>query len=171
MADYSSAPVPPLRDADHLRGPAAAPLVIVYGDFCCPHCALAHARLRAAPLRCAYRHFALHSKQPRAVALARAAEAAALQGRFWELHDALLEDQGRQEDPHLWAHVGRLGLDLGRFEADRRSDAVARRVDADARDGLRAGVTTTPTLFIDGRAHPGAPDRALLERLTTTANG
>ena len=92
-------------------------------------------------------------------------EAAALQGRFWEFHDSLYTDQGRLDDPHLWARATALGLDLERFDADRRSPAVAERVERDFRSGIRAGVTTTPTLFIEGRAHPGVPGPELLDRL------
>jgi protein-disulfide isomerase len=164
-ADLSSAPVPPLTDSDHVRGPRDAPLVIVYAEFSCPHCAVAHSRLRDAPLRVAFRHFALRSKSQRAVALACAAEAAGLQGRFWELHDALFADQGRVDDPHLWERAQRLGLDLECFEVDRRSEQVARRVAGDVRDALRAGITTTPTLAFAGELHAGPPDTALLVRL------
>ena len=143
--DLSSAPVPDLHEDDHVRGPADAPLVLFYGDFACPYCALAHERLRAAPIRVAFRHFALKAKYPRAPALAAATEAAALQGRFWEFHDALFADQGRLEDPHLWARAEQLGLDVDRFEQDRRSDGVAERVKADLRGAMRGGVATSPT--------------------------
>jgi protein-disulfide isomerase len=81
------------------------------------------------------------------VALAHAAEAAALQGAFWPFHDALFADQGRLDDPHLWDRCERLGLDLARFESDRRSEAVAERVRRDVREGMRAGVTATPALL------------------------
>src|SRR3712207_2022585 len=89
MTDLTSAPVPPLTAADHVRGPDDAPLVIVYADFACPFCALAHERLRDLPLRVAYRHFALKAKHARAPVLAAAAEAAGRQGAFWPMHDAL----------------------------------------------------------------------------------
>ena len=163
--DLSSAPVPELTQDDHVRGPADAPLVVFYGDFACPYCALAHERLRAARVRVAFRHFALRAKHPRAPILAAAAEAAALQGRFWDFHDALFADQGRIEDPHLWARAEQLGLDLDRFERDRRSDAVAERTKADLRGAMRAGVATSPTLVADGVLHAGPPDLALVERL------
>jgi len=140
-------------------------LVLEYADLECPYCARAHALLADLRVRRAYRHFPVVSKHPRARVLAHAAEAAALQGRFWEMHDSILEDQGRLDDPHLWERCERLGLDLDRFESDRRSDAVAERVERDFRSGIRAGVTTTPTLFVDGKAHPGIPGPALLERL------
>jgi protein-disulfide isomerase len=170
-ADLSSAPVPALSSVDHVRGPASAPLLLVYADFTCPHCALAHARLRGAPLRVAFRHFALRSRHPRSVPLACAAEAAGLQGRFWEFHDELFADPARIDDPHLWARARRLGLDVDRFESDRRSDAVAQRITEDVRAALRAGVTTTPTLFAGGVAYPGAPDATLVALLTHGATG
>ena len=73
---------------------------------------------------------------------------------FWEMHDVLFADQGRLEDPHLWTRAERLGVDVERFEADRRSDAVRDRVRDDFRGGVKAGVaTTTPTLFAAGERH------------------
>jgi protein-disulfide isomerase len=126
--------------------------VLVYADFACPRCAVAHERLRAgsSPRRVAIRHFALRAKHPRALALAHAAEAAALQGAFWAFADSLFAEQGRTDDPHLWERCERLGLDLGRFEADRRGAAVAERVQRDVREALRAGATATPTLWVLG---------------------
>ena len=167
MTDLRSAPVPGLRPDDHVRGAHRrdAPLVLLYGDFACPRCALAHERLREVPVRLVFRHFALKAKHARAVPLAHAAEAAARQGAFWPFADALYADQGRLDDPHVWARCERLGLDLERFEVDRRSAAVAERVQRDVREGLRAGAATTPTLWVDGAVHAGAPDAALLARL------
>lgn len=166
MTDLRSAPVPELRPDDHVRGPDDAPLIVVYADFACPRCALAWVRLRDAPLRVCLRHLALKAKHPRAVALARAAEAAARQGAVWEFADAVYTDQGRTDDPHLWAWCRDAGLDLDRFEADRRAPETAERVERDVRDAIRAGATATPTLFVHGRdgwdAHPGPPDLALV---------
>ena len=119
-------------------------------------------------MRRAFRHFPVVSKHPRARVLAAAAEAVALQGgdeAFWVFHDSLYADQGRLDDPHLWARVERFGLDLDRFETDRRGEVAAARVERDFRSGIRAGVMTTPTLFVDGVAHPGVPAPGLLERL------
>jgi protein-disulfide isomerase len=132
-------------------------VVIEYADLECPYCAQAHLILKQLPVQRVFRHFPVISKHPRARVLAAAAEAAGLQGRFWEMHDSLLENQGHLDDPHLWRRAERFGLDLDRFEADRRSDAVADRVERDFRSGIRAGVTTTPTQFVNGRAHPGVP--------------
>src|SRR4051812_1409201 len=117
------------------------------------------------PITRVFRHFPIVSKHPRARVLAHAAEAAALQGAFWEMHDSLFGDQGRLDDPHLWARVEALGLDLDRFEADRRSESVAGRVERDFRTGVRAGVVSTPTLFVDGVQRPGVPSPELLARL------
>ena len=136
-------------------------LVVVYGDYECPYCAAFDARLSALTVRLCFRHFPIRSAHPRAHAAACAAEAAGRQGAFWAMHDALFADQGRLEDPHLWARAEQLGLDVERFDADRRSDAVAARVKEQFRAGVRAGVVTTPTAFVDGRAFPGRADPAL----------
>jgi len=164
-ASLRSSP-PPRPDADdHARGQGSV-VVIEYGDYECPYCAQADAMLAGlGGVRRVFRHFPVTSKHPRARMLAHAAEAAALQGRFWEMHDSLMGDQGHLDPPHLWQRARRLGLDLDRFEADRRSRAVDLRVTRDFRSGVRAGVMTTPTLFVDGDAHAGVPDAALLARL------
>ncbi len=141
------------------------PLLIEYADLECPYCARANLLLRDLPIRRIFRHFPVTSKHPRARVLAHAAEAAARQGAFWPMHDSLMDDQGRLEDPHLWDRCRVLGLDVERFEADRRSGSVAERVERDFRTGIRAGVMTTPTLFVGGRAHPGVPPEELLARL------
>jgi protein-disulfide isomerase len=157
MSDLRTAPLPPLSETDHLRGEPAHPLVIVYSDFTCPRCVVAHARLRDSDLRVAYRHFALRARHPRALPLACAAEAAGLQGRFWEMCDSLFADPGRIDDPHLWARAEKLGLDVERFDADRRSPLVAGIVERHVRDGIRAGVSITPTLFSETRAPDPVP--------------
>jgi len=163
-----SAPLPPLGPADHVRGPAGGRLLIVYGDYECPFCAAIEGRLHGLELRVAFRHFPVRASHPRAHAAARAAEAAALQGAFWPFHDSLFADQGRLEDPHLWARARSLGLDVERFDADRRSEAVQRRVRDDFRGGIRAGVATTPTLYVDGVRHSGRPDPSVLEKLANS---
>jgi len=149
-----------------VRGPDGARAVIVYGDYECPFCAALELRLNHVPrLRVAFRHFPVRSSHPRAHAAACAAEAAGRQGAFWPFHDSLFADQGRLEDPHLWARAERLGLDVARFEADRRSQPVIERVRADFRAGVKAGVATTPTMFVDGEMHAGRPDAELWARL------
>ena len=137
--------MPPAGPADHRRG--EGPELIVYADLGCPHCASAWAELSAREATIVFRHFPVASKHPRSPALHAAAEAAGLQGAFFELVDSLYGDRGHVDDPHLWQRVERFGLDLGRFEADRRSDAVAARVRRDFESGIRAGVVGTPAVF------------------------
>ena len=136
-------------------------MVIEYADLECPYCAKAHLILKELPITRVFRHFPVTSKHPRARVLAAAAEAAGLQGRFWEMHDSLLEDQGHLDDPHLWERAERFGLDLDRFESDRRAAEVGERVDADFRSGIRAGVATTPTQFVGATPFPGVPGASL----------
>ena len=157
---WTSAGPPEPGPDDHLRG--EGPLVVAYADFECHHCALVHLRLRELAVTRVFRHFPVNSKHPRSRALAHAAEAAGRQGAFWAMHDSLLEDQAHLDDPHLWERVERLGLDLDRFEADRRSGGVAERVERDFRSGIRAGVTSTPALFMGGRMQRELPTGPLL---------
>jgi protein-disulfide isomerase len=154
VSKLGSAPVPGPSAVDHCRGPADAPLVIVYADFECPFCAILHERLLTARVRVVFRHFPVRSSHPRAWAAACAAEAAARQAHFWEMHDLLFADQARLEDPHLWQRAEALDLDLERFDADRRETEVLARVKGDFQSGVRAGVVTTPAAFVwrDGQA-------------------
>lgn len=147
MGELTSSAVPPLAEDDHVRGEGR--LTVVYADLGCPHCAAEWARIRDGGGRLAFRHFPVASKHPRAPALHAAAEAAGAQDVFFAFVDSLYEDRGRVDDPHLWERAERLGLDLERFERQRRSDAVAARVRRDFESGIRAGVTSTPALFPD----------------------
>jgi len=146
MSDLGSAPVPPVGPEDHVRGEGEEGAV-VYADLGCPRCAAAWGRLREQPGRLVFRHFPVASKHPRSPALHGAAEAAGLQGRFFEMVDSLYADRGRVDDPHLWQRAKDLGLDLDRFQADRREEAVEARIRRDFRSGIRAGVTGTPAVF------------------------
>jgi protein-disulfide isomerase len=166
MTELRSAPVPPPAPEDHVTGPGDAALVIEYADFECPYCAVLSARLAALPLRRVFRHFPVRSSHPRAWPAACAAEAAARQGRFWEMHDLLFADQGRLEDPHLWQRARVLGLDLERFDADRRDEQVIARVRRDFESGIRGGVVTTPTLWAGGVLYSGQVEQAVLDRLS-----
>jgi protein-disulfide isomerase len=165
LSELRSAPVPELSAEDHVRGPAHASLVIEYADFECPYCASLNAQLAGRELRRAFRHFPVRSNHPRAWAAACAAEAAALQGSFWEMHDLLFADQARLEDPHLWERGRTLGLDLERFDAERRSEDVRARVRRDFESGVRAGVVTTPTVFAGGRMYAGRLESETLAAL------
>ena len=149
VGELTSAGVPPVTAADHARG--RGPEAILYMDLGCPHCSASWVRLRQLEMRLVFRHFPVASKHPRAPALHAAAEAAGHQGRFWELVDSLYADRGHVDDPHLWERARSLGLDLERFEADRRSPRAAERVSRDFQGGIRAGVAGTPAAFAAGR--------------------
>ena len=108
-----------------------------------------------------FRHFPVVSKHPRARVARRAPpRRPALQGRFWEMHDSLLEDQGHLDEPHLWERAEHARARPRPLRGRPPLEAVAERVERDFRTGIRAGVATTPTLFVDGMAHPGVPDGA-----------
>jgi protein-disulfide isomerase len=162
--------VPPIGAADHVRG--TGPEAIVYLDLACPRCAGAWARIRELDLRLCVRHFPLASKRPRSPALHAAAEAAALHSEeaFWSFWDSLLADRGRVDDPHLWERARAAGIEVGRFDRDRRSATVTERVQRDFRSGVRAGVTGTPAGFASGEALTGDL-AASLERVASGHGG
>lgn len=152
-----SAVVPDIGPDDHVRGVGSDPLAIIYLDLACPRCAGAWAEIRELPIELCVRHFPVAGKRPRAPALHAAAEAVSLQSEdgFWSFWDSLLEDRGHTDDPHLWERARELGLDVDRFEADRRSEPVAERVRRDFRSGIRAGVVATPSGFSKSRPLTG----------------
>jgi protein-disulfide isomerase len=150
---------------DHVRGSGAVEL-LEYGDFQCPYCRDAVTSIERVlarldgRVRFRFRHFPVATVHPRAEEYARAAEAAAEQGRFWEMHDLLFAEK----DPEPLALAARLGLDLGRFEAD--MDAAAARVAEDRAGGEASGVTGTPAFFVAGERHKGFYDvEALVDAL------
>ncbi len=165
-ASLGSAPPPPVAAGDHVRG--SGPEAIVYLDLACPRCAAAWERIAALPLTICARHFPIAGKRPRSPALHAAAEAAGLQDEeaFWSFWDSLLADRAHADDPHLWERAEALGLDIARFDRDRRSEAVRERVQRDFKSGIRAGVVGTPAGFAGGRAlgHDLAAELAALSR-------
>jgi protein-disulfide isomerase len=154
---------------DHICGPAAARLLLEYGDYECPYSRMAFRQIerveRQLPggLRFAFRYFPLTEIHPHALAAATAAEAAALQGRFWEMHGLLFHRQKALDDEDLRGYAAELGLNVGRFDEDRAGDDDLRRVRRDVESGIRSGeVRGTPTLFVDGVVYRGATDAASL---------
>jgi protein-disulfide isomerase len=146
MNDLTSASIPPVGPDDHVRGEGEEGL-IVYADLGCPRCAGAWQRLAERPGRLVFRHFPVASKHPRSPALHAAAEAAGRQDRFFAMVDSLYAERGRVDDPHLWERAERFGLDLDRFQADRRSQPTEARIKRDFQSGIRAGVAGTPAVF------------------------
>jgi protein-disulfide isomerase len=162
---------------DHVRGPADAPVIIEYGDYECPYSRQAYRSIQRVEdrldggLRFVFRHFPLVQIHPHALAAACTAEAAALRGRFWEMHDLLYHRQRALADADLRGYAVELALDPARFDADRVGDAVLARVRRDVGGGEASGeVVGTPTLFIDGVVHRDAYDvDTLLEALADRA--
>jgi len=156
---------PPVGDRDHIQGPADAPVTLVeYGDYECPHCR------QVAPiveqlqerfgdrLRYVFRHFPITSAHPNAQLAAEAAEAAAAQGKFWEMHDRIFEHTGPLHRQQLALFAQELDLDMERFERDLDEHVYADRVREDFLSGVRSGANGTPAFFLNGVRYDGAWD-------------
>jgi protein-disulfide isomerase len=161
------------QEVDHVRGPAAARLIVEYGDYECPYSRQAFRSIERVErqledgVRFAFRHFPLTEIHPHALAAATAAEAAALQDRFWEMHELLFDHQKALADDDLRRYAAELDLHLEQFDQDRADAGVLRRIRRDVESGLVSGeVRGTPTVFIDGVVHRGGYDATtLLEAL------
>jgi Na+/H+ antiporter NhaA len=163
-------------ERDHVRGPDGAPVTLVeYGDYECPYCGQAEVVVRELldsfgdDLQYVWRHLPLNDVHPNAQMAAEAAEAAAAQGRFWDMHDRLLAHQDELAPRQLWGHARELGLDLERFKEDLRTRDYAERVADDVRGADASGVAGTPTFFINGQRHQGAYDLPTLTRVVRAA--
>ncbi len=167
------APVDPGRD--HIRGPERALVTIVeYGDFECPYCGQAEAVIRDllaghGDVRYVWRHLPLNDVHPHAQLAAEAAEAAAAQGKFWDMHDLLLSHQGNLLTSDLIRYAEQLGLDRIRFRDYLRRHAGAARIAEDVDSADLSGVSGTPTFFINDRRHYGAYDITALATAVQTA--
>jgi protein-disulfide isomerase len=162
-------PVPPLDAGDHVTGPPDAPLeLIMYGDFQCPYCSAAQSIVRRVRtrldgrLRFAFRHLPLHEVHPDAQRAAEASEAAAAQGKFWEMHDALYAGGGKFAPGDLAELAQRLGLDVERFRAELIDGTYTARVERDADGARSAGIAATPAFIVNGVLHTEAFDAGSL---------
>ena len=166
-------PVDPVRD--HIRGPENAPVTIVeYADFECPFCGQAEPQVREllrdfGDVRYVWRHLPLRDVHPSAQRAAEVAEAAAAQGKFWEMHDLLFEHQDALTPRDLTGYGVSLGLDMDRFMADLRAHTGAARVDEDIDSADLSSVSGTPTFFVNGIRHYGAYDIASLSTAVRAA--
>jgi protein-disulfide isomerase len=154
---------------DHVRGPAAGRVIVEYGDYECPYSRQAFREIERVEqqldqgVRFVFRHFPLTQIHPHAAAAAAAAEAAALQDRFWDMHELLFRRQLALTDDDLRRYAARLGLDVARFDRDRTGAAVRGRIRRDVDSGEASGeVQGTPTLFIEGVVHLDGYDAATL---------
>jgi Na+/H+ antiporter NhaA len=170
--------VPVDPDRDHIRGPRKDALVtlVEYGDFECPYCGQAEPNIRDlikeyGELRFVFRHLPLTDVHPHAQLAAEAAEAADRQGKFWEMHDTLMDHQGALNVSDLIRYAGELGLNVAKFTADLRKHVGAARVAEDVDSADMATVSGTPTFFINGIRHYGAYDLATLKEAVRTAKG
>ena len=143
---------------DHMLGPAHAPVTVVeYGDFECPNCKQAAPAVKhllgqfADRVRLVYRHFPLEEVHPHALLAAQAAEAAGGQGKFWQMHDLLFENQRHLKLRQLRGHAERLELDMTRFNTEMDDEIHLQRVREHVEGGNRSGVRATPTFFINGQ--------------------
>jgi protein-disulfide isomerase len=155
----------PVAGRDHLQGPVDAPLALLeYGDYQCPFCGEAYPIVKAIQkqlgnrLCFAFRNFPLANMHPYAEHAAEAAEAAGAQGRFWEMHDLLFENQNALDDDNLAQYAAALDLEARRLINEVLQGAYTERVREDFRSGARGGVNGTPTFFINGARYEGAPD-------------
>jgi protein-disulfide isomerase len=161
----------PVTERDHAQGPATATVTLVeYGDYECPHCGRAYPivkevqRRLGQDLRFVFRNFPLREIHPHAARAAEAAEAAASQGLFWEMHDAIFEHQHALDDRHLIEYAVELGADEEQFRRELASQTHAARVRGDFLTGVRSGVNGTPTFFINGVRYDGSWDVETLAR-------
>ncbi len=148
--------VPP-SERDRIEGAIDAPIVLVeYGDYQCPDCGEVHRMIKAIQqqlgnrLGFVFRHFPQASIHPQAQKAAEAAEAAAAHGQFWQMHDTLFEHQQALDNGYLVEYANELGLDIPQFLQALWKHVYTERINEDIESGLRSGVTTTPTLFING---------------------
>ena len=155
----------PIGPADHMQGDPNAPCTLVeYGDYECPHCGRAYPIVHRVQkhfghrLLFVFRNFPLNQSHPHAESAAETAEFAATQDKFWEMHDALFENQDRL-GPDLYEELAEeLGLDPAALSASLASGEFTARVRADFNGGVRSGVNGTPTFFINGQRHDGPFD-------------
>jgi protein-disulfide isomerase len=169
--------VPVTEDRDHVQGPADAAVTLVqYGDYECPYCGEAYPIVRevqarmADRLRFVFRNFPISTSHPHAERAAEAAEAAAVQGKFWQMHDVLYENQRRLRDEDLRTYAERLQLDIERFDREMAEHVHAERIHEDFMSGVRSGVNGTPTFYINGVRHDDSYEaETLLDALERAA--
>jgi protein-disulfide isomerase len=167
--DDSARLTQPVSARDHVEGPAVAPVTLVeYGDYQCPYCGAAYPVVKrlqkklGKKLRFVFRNFPLTEAHPYALIAAETAEAAALQGKFWEMHDLLFKQQKLLKPEVIASWAKKIGLDVDKFGNDIKQGVVEKRIKEDRQSGIRSGVNGTPTFFINGTRYDGLPDYASL---------
>ncbi len=153
---------PDVSSQDHSQGSTDAAVTLVeYGDYQCGYCGEAYSLVKdaqealGAKMRFVFRNFPLAEAHPHATAAAQAAEAAARQGKFWEMHDMLYENQEALSSQDLMSYAHEVGLDPDQFKKDIGSDTISDKVEADFEGGARSGVNGTPSFFVNGQKYEG----------------
>ncbi|RYD77709.1 MAG: DsbA family protein [Sphingobacteriales bacterium] len=153
---------PQISEKDHVQGGLSAAIEIVeFGDYECPHCGDAYPIVKEIEetfgnqIKFVFRNFPLKEAHPLAFPAALAAEAAALQGRFWEMHDAIYENQYRLSEELFVELAETIGLDLDRFTEDSEADETQQKIEDDFESGIRSGVNGTPSFYVNGTKFDG----------------
>ena len=153
---------PPVSERDHMQGNPAAQIELVeFGDYQCQHCGHAYPIIREVQaalgdqLKFVFRNFPLAEIHPQATLAAVATEAANRQGKYWEMHDIIFENQQQLKMQHLVEYAKRIGLDAAQFEKDMADGELMEIVDNDFESGVRSGVNGTPTFFVNGHKYAG----------------
>ena len=154
---------PPVGNNDHMQGNKNAPIELVeYGDYQCPHCGRAYPIIKnlqeklGSKLKFIFRNFPLSEIHPDATNAAVAAEAAGAQGKFWEMHDIIFENQLHLSDAHLMKYAASIGLDIAQFKTDFEESRAMEKVENDFESGVISGVNGTPTFFVNGERYNGS---------------
>jgi protein-disulfide isomerase len=152
----------PVSEKDHSEGPDSAALTVIeYGDYQCPYCGRAYPIVKrlqkalGAKMKFVFRNFPLSELHPDALNAAKIAEAAAQQGKFWEMHDALYENQQAMDMESLVGYAATIGLDMDKLNAEWVDPAIEDRISSDFEGGVRSGVNGTPTFFVNGVRYDG----------------
>ena len=152
----------PVSTSDHVQGNESAAIELVeYGDYQCPYCGMAYPIVKniqqqlGNKLKFIFRNFPLAKIHPQAVLAATAAEAAALQDKFWEMHDMLFENQKRLNVSSIISYATELGLNIDQFKNDMNDPSLTEKIDIEFYSGMRSGVNATPTFFVNGEKYEG----------------
>lgn len=164
---------PDVNKKDHIKGDSNAKLEIVeFGDFQCGHCGAAHPVVEKIikefgnQVKFVFRNFPLSEMHQNAREAAKAAEAAALQGKYWEMHNSIFENQEYLQSNDFISHAEKLGLDIQKFKKDMQLSSIAEKIDDDFESGIRSGVNGTPSFFVNGNKFDGDASNllAVIER-------
>jgi protein-disulfide isomerase len=168
--------IPPVNTADHIKGnPDSAVILVEYGDFQCPHCGAAHPIVKKieesfqGKLAFVFRHFPLAESHPYAQAAAVASEAASIQGKFWQMHELIYDNQSKLGLEMLLQLAEHLKLDMKRFQHDFKDPKLFEKVEADFESGIKSGVNGTPSFYVNAIKYNGPYDFDSLSRAISNA--